>query len=851
MAEGLGVSRRVGRYEMLREIGRGGMATVHLARQIDLDRFVAVKKLAAFEAADASLALRFLREARLAGSLTHTNIVTVFDYFEHEGKPYIAMEYLEPGSLRPYVGRLGPAQVGGVLEGILAGLAHAHENGVVHRDLKPENIMVSVEGRVKIADFGIAKATDRVRGGSVLTQTGMTVGTPMYMSPEQAMGQDLGPGSDLYSVGCLAFELLAGRVPFEGEAPMAILLRHISEPPPRLADVWPDARPEISDWIARLLVKERSERTASAAEAWTELEEILLAELGPRWRREARLPVVAGQGRGELPLTPAPFHREGLPWDADEGIPGPATPPPHPLPEGPLEPGPIDVPTGAPTPPPLAAAHGDDFETFQPLPRPRPSETPLATPRGFTASADLAPAGPEPTSPHGTATAEPPDSEPADDPGLAPTAMPRRARPEAAAPIASAHPPAGTPSSRHGRWPVVMAGVGATGTAAAVALGTFGGGPAAAPVVTATPPPKATLTAGPVRVVADGGWRPLPSSQRVPGLRLSPAAAAAPAGQAARGTLVVGLAGADANRPTLLPPRLLAALGLRPDASPDRTVVRLGRGIKAYRYAHLHPLGTHYQLTVYAVPTTAGVATLVCRSAVGATRLQPGCDRIVSSLVLHGAGAFALGPDASYGRTLDRALARLGRSLATHGRAVHNARTPAAQARAAGAIADDYRRAKARVADIGRVSPADRQSQAALTDALQAAGRDWSRVRAAAAGGHKHDYRSAANAFRRDQARTARVIAMLRTAGYGALLHARYRPPGAPALAHPRPHWEFRRPALSPTSPIQSPGTSPTGPPSPTATSVPTTLPSSTTAPRVPTIPPRSTPTQPPIIGGN
>src|SRR3954469_17006620 len=117
MTEGLDVSRRVGRYELLREIGRGGMATVHLARQIDLDRFVAVKELAAFEAADASLARRFLREARLAGSLTHTNIVTVFDYFEHDGKPYIAMEYLEPGSLRPYVGRLSPAQVGGVLEG--------------------------------------------------------------------------------------------------------------------------------------------------------------------------------------------------------------------------------------------------------------------------------------------------------------------------------------------------------------------------------------------------------------------------------------------------------------------------------------------------------------------------------------------------------------------------------------------------------------------------------------------------------------------------------------------------------------------------------------------------------------
>src|SRR5829696_8546933 len=164
--------RTVGRYGIQRELGRGGMAVVHLARQLDLDRLVALKELAAFHAADPAFARRFVRESRLAGSLVHPNVITVFDYFEHEGTPYIAMEYVDRGSLRPYVGHMSLAQIGGVLEGTLAGLAHAEERRIVHRDLKPENIMVTIEGRVKIADFGIAKATDQVRGASVLTQTG-------------------------------------------------------------------------------------------------------------------------------------------------------------------------------------------------------------------------------------------------------------------------------------------------------------------------------------------------------------------------------------------------------------------------------------------------------------------------------------------------------------------------------------------------------------------------------------------------------------------------------------------------------------------------------------------------------
>ena len=360
------VMKTVGRYEILREVGRGGMAMVYLARQTDLDRFVALKELGAFHASDPSFAQRFLRESRVAGSLSHPNICTVHDYFEHDGTPYIAMEYIERGSLRPYVGTMNLAQIGGVLEGLLAGLAHGEQHGIVHRDLKPENLMVTSDGRVKIADFGIAKATNQMQTGAFLTATGTTVGTPTYMAPEQAMAQDIGPPTDLYSVGCMAFEMFTGRVPFhDTEAPMAILLRHVNEQIPSVKSVDPKIDQDISDWIDRMLVKDPTKRTQNANDAWDEFEEIIIGLLGPRWRREARLREGSAQFDTPAPLTPAPFQGttsdaavsdqfQSFAWgnavtpDAP-APPGPDTPPPSdsaPLPPEPT----VGPPTPAPGP---------------------------------------------------------------------------------------------------------------------------------------------------------------------------------------------------------------------------------------------------------------------------------------------------------------------------------------------------------------------------------------------------------------------------------------------------------------------------------------------------------------------
>jgi protein kinase-like protein len=294
--------RGVDRYEILREVGRGGTATVYLARQTDLSRLVALKELSALSAADPKAAKRFVRESRLAGSLNHPSIVTVHDYFEDHATAYIAMEYLERGSLRPMMRGLSFGQVAGVLEAVLGGLAHAQQHGIVHRDMKPENLMVTADGRVKIADFGIAKAIEETQASTMLTAEGTTIGTPTYMAPEQALAEEIGPWTDMYAVGVIAYEMLAGKPPFSTSgAPTAILLRHVNDEPPKLEA----SDPRLTDWVGDLLVKDPAKRPDSASSAWLMFEEIVIDRLGPKWRRSAMLGV-AGADPSELPTAKAP-----------------------------------------------------------------------------------------------------------------------------------------------------------------------------------------------------------------------------------------------------------------------------------------------------------------------------------------------------------------------------------------------------------------------------------------------------------------------------------------------------------------------------------------------------------------
>ena len=285
------VGERIGAYEVIRLIARGGMATVYEARQPALDRVVALKRLD-LRTDDPTLVNRFIRESRVAASFEHPNIVTVFDFFEVDGVPYIAMEYLPRGSLRPCIGHLSEPQVFGVLEGILAGLAHAEQHGVAHRDLKPENVLITTGGAVKLGDFGIAKAYTHATAG--FTAAGVAVGTPAYMAPEQALARPLGAFTDLYALGVVAYELLGGAPPFDsGEAPMTVMYRHVSEVPAPLEGL----DPRLAGWVARLLEKAPEARPAGAAEAWQALEEIVVDNYGPYWRRHTSLTAVEGTDR--------------------------------------------------------------------------------------------------------------------------------------------------------------------------------------------------------------------------------------------------------------------------------------------------------------------------------------------------------------------------------------------------------------------------------------------------------------------------------------------------------------------------------------------------------------------------
>ncbi|MEW1612145.1 MULTISPECIES: protein kinase domain-containing protein [unclassified Streptomyces] len=342
-----------GRYQLRDLLGEGGMASVYLAYDSALDRQVAIKTLHTELGREQSFRERFRREAQAVAKLQHTNIVSVFDTGEDELggalMPYIVMEYVEGQPLGSVLaadirqhGAMPADKALKVTADVLAALETSHEMGLVHRDIKPGNVMMTKRGVVKVMDFGIARAMQS--GVTSMTQTGMVVGTPQYLSPEQALGRGVDARSDLYSVGIMLFQLLTGRIPFDADSPLAIAYAHVQEEPVAPSSINRSVTPAMDALVARALKKNPNERFPSAAAMRDEIARVLNASGG----RTGAPAIVAGGG----PANSGAGVGSAVFPPVDQAAPAPQsvqTPyQPHPQHPQPHRPGPYNQP--APTP---------------------------------------------------------------------------------------------------------------------------------------------------------------------------------------------------------------------------------------------------------------------------------------------------------------------------------------------------------------------------------------------------------------------------------------------------------------------------------------------------------------------
>ena len=329
--DSLAPGQTIGPYQILSQIGQGGMATVYKAYHPAMDRYVALKVLPRQLAASREFTGRFEHEARLIAKLEHAHILPVHDYGAADGYTFLAMRYVEAGTLKDRLraGPLTPDEIDRCFTQLADALDYAHTVGVIHRDLKPSNVLIDQRGNLFLTDFGIAKLLE---GSPEFTTTGAMIGTPAYMSPEQAQGLRVDLRTDIYSLGIVLYEMVTGRVPFEADTPLAVILKHVSEPLPLPTSLKPDVPPAVERVLLKALSKQREDRFATTADfiaAWRAARPALLAAPpAPGFKTVASpAPTLSPAGTATPPPTgPAP-----VPDAAASRTPLPQTPtPPRP-----------------------------------------------------------------------------------------------------------------------------------------------------------------------------------------------------------------------------------------------------------------------------------------------------------------------------------------------------------------------------------------------------------------------------------------------------------------------------------------------------------------------------------------
>ena len=406
------IGRELGPYRIVEQIGVGGMATVYKAYHAVMNRYVAVKVMPEQMSQDEDFRRRFEREAKAVARLEHAHILPVHDYGEMEGRLYLVMRYIDAGTLkdRMAAGPLDLAEVNRVIRQVGRALEYAHGMGVVHRDVKPSNVLVDAQGDCYLCDFGLAKMLE---ASVQFTATGVGVGTPAYMSPEQGQGEKVDARSDIYSLGVMLYEMVTGQVPYEAETPLAVVLKHITAPLPLPRKVKPDVPEEVERVILRALAKNPDDRFQAMEEMMAALDVAVsgaaVEEVEATRIAVAPPPVMPSPEVERVPAPPpaepAPVPvRPGLPWKWVAGIGaavvvivglvialarerGPSTPTPEPPMATPVAqattPAPTVAPTATPIPPtdtPVPPTPVPPTDTDTPTATSAPTNTPIATP---------------------------------------------------------------------------------------------------------------------------------------------------------------------------------------------------------------------------------------------------------------------------------------------------------------------------------------------------------------------------------------------------------------------------------------------------------------------------------------